>query len=197
LSQGREFHASKAKEGKMGKGKPLDQDQADENAMKPMDAAIDAIQLLGGGQLVASIVNELLDCWRHLPKPYADATEGQQQDVFRRFEGLAKTLVEQIAERIAAGGENSVVCVLGDAKVGSDIKCDLKLAPLDTNEKRDAAILFLAHARGRRIVVKLASADQYDEEPAKDPSQPDQADLGFEAGSDTVEVEEPEAEPVE
>ncbi len=176
---------------------PKDQDQADENAVAPLDEKIEGLTLQGGGQLVASVVTELVDIYKHIPKPYAAATQGQQQDVFRRLESLAKTVVQQIAEAIAANGENAVKCVVGDAKVGSDIKVDLKLAPV-TSEERDAAILFLAHARGRHVVVKMASKDEFDSEPASDPSQADQNELGFEAGSDIFEAEDGrEADPVE
>lgn len=172
----------------------IDQDQADENAIKPMDERIAAVELAGGGQLVASIVAELVDCYKHIPKPYAQATQGQQQDVFRRLETLAKTVVQQTAEQIAAhDADRSVMMVVGDAKVGSDIKVDLKLAPV-TTEDRDAAILFLAHARGRRVLLRMASADEYDTEPANDPSEPDQQDMAFEAGSDTIEDQGEEAQ---
>lgn len=173
---------------------PKDQDQADENATRPLDEKIEGLTLQGGGALVASVVTELVDIYKHIPKPYAQASQGQQQDVFRRLESLAKTVVQQIAEAIAANGENSVKCVVGDAKVGSDIKVDLKLAPVTTSE-RDAAILFLAHARGRTVMVKMASKDEFDAESPADPSQPDQSAMEFEAGSDTVEEEAETAEP--
>jgi hypothetical protein len=168
----------------------VDQDQADENAVQPLDERIGQVQLDGGGKLVASIVAELVDCYKHIPKPYAQATQGQQQDVFRRFETLAKTIVQQAAEQIAAhDADRSVMMVVGDAKVGSDIKVDLKLAPV-TTEGRDAAILFLAHARGRMVMLRMASADEYDTEPLADPSEPDQADMAFEAGSDTIDEDQ-------
>lgn len=167
----------------------IDQDQADENAIAPLDERIEQIMLANGGQLLASFVAELVDCYKHLPKPYAQANQGQQQDVFRRFEALGKTMIQQVAERIAAhDADRSVMMVVGDAKVGSDIKVDLKLAPV-TTEGRDAAILFLAHARGRRVLLRMASADEYDTETALDPSEPDQRGMEFEAGSDTVEEE--------
>lgn len=176
----------------MPRNNEVDQDQADENAMAPLDERIEQVALQGGGALVASIVAELLDCYKHLPKPYAQATQGQQQDVFRRFESLAKTIVQQTAERIAAhDADRSVKCLVGKAVVDSEIKVDLKLAPV-TQEHRDQAILFLAHARGRTVVVKMASADEYDTEEVEDPSIPDQNDLEFEAGSDEI-ADEPEA----
>lgn len=176
---------------------PKNQDTADELAMEPLDAAIEAIELKGGGALVASIVAELLDCWRHLPKPYAQATNGQQQDVFRRFETLALAIVGQTAEKVAAhDAGRSVTCVVGKASIDSEIKVDLKVAPMVETD-RDPAILFLAHARGKRVVLKMASADEYDTEPAHDPSEADQSDLGFEAGGDERPIEEPSLESAE
>jgi len=172
----------------------VDQDQADENALAAMDERIEQVNLAGGGQLVASVVAELLDCYKHIPKPFAQATQGQQQDLFRRLETLGRSIVDQVAKQIAAhDADRSVVCVAGDAKIGSDIKVDLKLAP-QTADTRDQAILFLAHARGRQVVLRMASADEYETEPLDDPSQPDQADLTFEAGSDEHPVEEPSEE---
>lgn len=169
--------------------KTIDQDQADENAVAPLDERIEQLMLASGGALVASIVAELTDIWKHLPKPFAQATNAQQQDVFRRFEALAKELVGQTALAIANhDADRSIVCIMGDAKVGSDIKCDLKLAPQHV-DVRDAAILFLAHARGRQVVVRMASADEYDTQAAIDPSEPDQADMGFEAGTDEISEE--------
>lgn len=174
--------------------KKIDQDQADENATAALDERIEQVALQGGGALVASITGELLDCFKHVPKPYAQCNQGQQQDIFRRFETLAKVIVQQTAERIAAhDADRSVKCLVGDAKVGSEIKVDLKLAPV-TQEHRDAAILFLAHARGRHVVVKMASADEYSTEEPEDPSQPDQADMPFHAGSDEVTDEDLAAE---
>ncbi len=182
---------------KSGSGTAIDADQADENATKQMDAAIDAIKLAPGGALLASFVATCVDLWKTIPKPFAESTQGQQQDVVRRFEEFGRNALIQITEQVAAAGaDKSVTCIMGKVTVDDDIKAQLELVPGD-QEVRDKGLLFLSHARNLQVVLRMATISEFATEPVADASQPDQAQIPLDESSDEEPLVDPRLETAE
>lgn len=168
-----------------------DAEGADEQAMAGMDTAIEGVELEGGGALKRTIVEALLAVHREIPRPWADATKAQQQDVFRRFDDLADVILDQTTRLVAeAGVDRSVICIAGKMTVDTDLKVQMEVAPTSA-EKRDAALLFLSHARGRRVLIRMASPEEFDTEEALDPSQDDQNALPLDQSSDEEPLKDP------
>lgn len=176
----------------------VDQDTADENAVASMDEAIEKLTLAAGGALLASFVAECVDMWKTLPKPFADATQGQQQDVVRRFEDFGRKALVQITQQVAAAGvDKSVTCTMGKVTVDDDIKAQLELVP-GNQEDRDKGLMFLSHARNRQVVLRMASVSEFDSDPVADLSTPDQAAMPLDESSDQAPLADPRvAEEVE
>jgi NADH dehydrogenase/NADH:ubiquinone oxidoreductase subunit G len=147
------------------------------------------------GKVVATATAWVLELFKHRPKPWDQLSQQEQRDLASGIEHNVKELVRLVVEAVAREGRTAVRCLaVGFQDQGEDIKVTLKVKALSA-EDTEQAILTLHRSRGKHVLLTMASAEDYAEVPVADQSQPDQTDLGFEAGSDEVDLEEAASDP--
>lgn len=158
-------------------------------ATEALEAMAEAIDLgEDRGAIVARATAFLVELFKARPKPWGQMSQAEQRDVVAALETNAKELVRRIAETVAKNGAEPVRCLLEGYTEKDGIKATLKVKPMDEDEE-EAAVLALHRARGKFVLLTVASADDYHSTPARDESQPDQPALGFEAGTDEIDLE--------
>lgn len=154
-------------------------------AMDQIDQLADNLDLGDdSGALVAELHLAFLDLMKHQPKPWSALTQAEQRDLSARLEHHATETVRLVAEAIARNGRDAVRCLLvGFVDKGEDMKVELKVKAHDKGEL-EQAVLGLHRARGKLVMLTVASVEDYRQTEIEDPSEPEQRALGFEAGSD-------------
>lgn len=152
--------------------------------------AIVGESLIESDTLAGDIRDCLLDIVKTRPKPWSQLTEAEQNDVARALEYAARDLVTKTVEAIAAKqAENNPIRAILESYVEKDgIKASLKIKTLG-EEDAEAAVVSLHKARGKVVMITLASAQDFMGERGEFEAEPDQNGLDFEAGSDVVEAE--------
>lgn len=147
------------------------------------------------GLVVRNATDWVIELFKHRPKPWDQLSQAEQRDLIAGVEENVHELVRHVVEAIARTGREAVRCLfVGFTDKGDDIKAELKVKAF-SKEETEAAVISLHRARGKHVLVTVASADDFHNSPANDRSQPDQPDLGFEAGSDEVDLEQAAADP--
>lgn len=154
-------------------------------AIDRLDTLADEIDLGDDAAAIVATATEWgIELYKHRPKPWSELSQSEQRDVAAGIEHNMKELVRQIVEAVARNGRSAIRCLLvGFTDKGEDIKAELKVKALSIDET-ELAVLGLHRARGKHVLLTVASADDYAGVPARDHSEPDQTALGFEAGSD-------------
>jgi hypothetical protein len=154
-------------------------------AQAEFDAMSEAIDLgEDGGKVVASATLWVIELFKRRPKAWDQLSQAEQRDLASGIEHNVKELVRHVVEAVARQGRDPVRCLLvGFTDKGDDIKVELKVKAF-TPEENEAAVLGLHRARGKHVLVTVASADDFHDEPARDESEPDQRPLEFESGTD-------------
>lgn len=163
-------------------------------AVEALEGMADQFALDGEdrGRIVATTTAWLVELFKARPKPWSQLSQHEQRDTVAALEHNAKELVREVVEALARQGRDSIRCLcVGFTDKGEDIKVELKVKAAG-REDTEAAVLGLHRARGKVVLLTVASADDYALHPADDQSEPDQPGLGFEAGSDEHEDEESE-----
>lgn len=176
-------------------GKTKDDDAGKEKVnsaeLKRMDKVIENVTVEGGPKLVASVTAELVDMWKTIPKPFAQTNQEGQQDVFRRLEHMSKELVRQVVEQVAASGQQPIRCLMGKLAVADKITGTLTVAVDGDSEEETRALLLLHDCHGKYVMLTKASVEDYAGVEADDPSEPDQNDMPFDAGTDEIPLDDP------
>lgn len=134
------------------------------------------------GLVVRNATDWVIELFKHRPKPWDQLSQAEQRDLIAGVEENVHELVRHVVEAIARTGREAVRCLfVGFTDKGDDIKAELKVKAFSM-EETEAAVISLHRARGKHVLVTVASADDFHNSPANDRSQPDQPDLGFEAG---------------
>jgi hypothetical protein len=154
-------------------------------AVQDLEAHADALDLgEEATRVVANTTEWLVELFKRRPKPWTELSQAEQRDVQAALEHNAKELVRHVVEAVAREGRTAVRCLMvGFTDKGEDIAVTLKVKSLG-KEETEQAVLGLHRARGKHVLLTVASADDFAGAPASDSSEPDQPDLGFEAGSD-------------
>lgn len=135
------------------------------------------------GTLAGDVRDTLLDMFRTRPKTWSQMTEAEQQDIGRALEYAARQLVRGVVDTIRSDGHDEPVrAILEGYTDKGDIKATLKVKTIDGDDA-DRTILALHKARGKMVLITIASADDYFGERSALETDPDQPDLGFEAGA--------------
>lgn len=152
--------------------------------------AIVGESLIESDTLAGDIRDCLLDIVKTRPKPWSQLTGAEQNDVARALEYAARDLVTKTVEAIAAKqAENNPIRAILESYVEKDgIKASLKIKTMG-EEDAEAAVVSLHKARGKVVMITLASAQDFMGERGEFEAEPDQNGLDFEAGSDVVEAE--------
>jgi hypothetical protein len=134
-------------------------------------------------QLVPTARDFLVEQLKMRPKPWSAMSEDEQRDLFAAAEHAATELVRKTVEGIAAGGRSEPIrCLLTKFNHTDKITLTAEVKAF-SEEETVAAVLGLHKARGKHVLLFVASVDDYrgDLGPAIDPDEPD---LDFAAGDD-------------
>lgn len=153
-------------------------EEAHQSALDRMAALGDEIPL-GLGTLIPNVRDFLLEVIKARPKPWSATSFIERRDVAAACEQLADGLVRGIIETIATGGKKSVRVLLTKVTLGDDTQIVGKVKTLG-GESEDEDVMLLHHARGKHVMLTLASADDH----KTDPTEPEAEEppLPFEAG---------------
>lgn len=155
---------------------------AHDDAMSRMERmATEAI--LDAPSLVSDIRDFLLDQIKSRPKPWSATSNAEQHDVAASCEHAGTELLRKILEAIAADGKEPVRVLLTKVTLGDDIVIAGKVKTLDVEEENQAVKL-LHEARGKHVMLTVASIDDYREDQRDAELDPDQPGLEFAGGTD-------------
>lgn len=143
--------------------------------------ATDAV--LQDRSLVFDVRDFLLDQIKSRPKPWSGTSNAEQRDVAAACEHAAVELVRKIVEAVATNGQDPVRVLLTKVTLGDDIVISGKVKTFAEDEE-DRAVTMLHGARGKHVMLTVASVDDYRGEQREAETLPDQNGFGFEAGSD-------------
>lgn len=158
--------------------------------------ALDAIEdivadsIVEADTLAGDVRDCLLEIIKHRPKPWGQMTEAEQNDTARTIEYASRDLVTKVVEAIAAKqAENTPIRAILESYTEKDgIKAALKIKTIGEDDAA-VAVVSLHKARGKVVMITLASAQDYMGERGEFEADPDQAGLEFEAGSDVIDGE--------
>jgi hypothetical protein len=152
-------------------------------AIDRMEAmATDAI--LSDKALVYDARDFLLDQIKSRPKPWSGTSNAEQRDVAAACEHAGRELIRKIVEAIAARGQQDPVRVLlTKVTIGDDIVIAGKVKTNEESEE-NRAVDVLHKARGKHVMLTVASVSDFEGENREAATDPDQNPLEFEAGSD-------------
>ena len=155
-------------------------------AMDRMEAmASDAV--LNDKSLVFDVRDFLLDQIKSRPKPWSATSNQEQRDVAAAAEHAARELVRKIVEAVAANGKDPIRVLLTKITMGDDIVIAGKVKTF-AEEEEDRAVSLLHSARGKHVMLTVASVEDYSGDARDAETQPDQPGLGFEAGGDDSDL---------
>lgn len=162
----------------------VDSDEVSLSVQRMEDTATD-FELGETKFLVAGARDFLLEQIKMRPKPWSATSEKDQIDVAAACEHAAVELVRKIKEALATEGKQPIRALLESYVEKDGIKVSLKVKTF-SDEEALAAIVGLHNARGKHVMITVASVDDYrgDRPAATDPDQPG---LGFEAGNDAYD----------
>lgn len=135
------------------------------------------------GTLAGDVRDTMLDLFKTRNKTWSQLSEAEQQDIGRALEYAARELVRGVVDTIRSDGHDAPVRAIleGYADKG-DVKATLKIKTMG-DEDADRTILALHKARGKMVLITVASADDYLGERSAMATDPDQPGLEFEAGT--------------
>lgn len=139
--------------------------------------------------LAGDVRDTMLELFRSRPKPWSAMTEAEQNDVVRALEYASRELVLKAVDAIrSTGTESPIRAILESYNEKDGIKAALKIKTMGEQDG-EAAVLALHKARGKMVLVTLASADDYLGDRGDPAILPDQSGLDFEAGADDADDE--------
>lgn len=139
---------------------------------------------MASGTLAGDLRDAMIDIYKTRPKPWPEMTQAEQQDIGRAFEYAARAFVVGISDEInSTGKENPVRAILESYQDKGDVRATLKVKTLGEDDANEA-IMTLHRARGKMVLITIASADDYLGERDALQTDPDQNGLQFEAGND-------------
>lgn len=131
----------------------------------------------------------MLEQIKHRPKPWSATSQIEQREVAAKCENAARELVRQIVEAVASNGTQAIRVLLTKVNASGDdivVTGKVKLGGAESSE-HDAAILALHHAIGKHVMLNRATVEDYAGTGREAETEPDQQDLGFEAGGEDEE----------
>lgn len=132
---------------------------AHEKAIEQMEAiATDAV--ITDKHLIAFGRDFMLDQIKSRPKVWGQTPEDQKRDVAAACEHASTEFIRKIVEALATGGKQTVRVLLTKVTLGDDIVIAGKVKTFAEDEE-DAAVVMLHGARGKHVMLTVASADDY------------------------------------
>jgi hypothetical protein len=125
----------------------------------------------------------LLDQIKSRPKPWSATSNAEQRDVAAACEHASREFLRKAIEIIAANGKEPIRVLLTKVTLGDDIVIAGKVKTFAEDEE-DRAVALLHSARGKHVMLTIASVDDYSGNATEAATDPDQHGMGFEAGGD-------------
>lgn len=154
-----------------------------EEAMAAHTATLEALAEEHGldtETLVGDLRDAMLSLFKHRLKPWGQMLAGDQRDVAGALELAAQTFVRKAVNMIAAGDRPNVRGRLKKfSHDGGKIVATIEVPLTD-----DGTILAINHACGQEVLIITADPNPFGGERRGADVDEDQADLGFQAGSD-------------
>lgn len=154
-------------------------------AVDRMFSMVDELEL-NPREMVFDVRDFLLDTIKARPKPWSATSQAEQRDVAAACEHAANELVRKVVEQVAARGVDPVRVLLTKTTLGDDIVIAGKVKTFSDDET-DKAVMLLHHARGKHVMLTVASTEDYKGDGRDPETDPDQTDFGFEGGDDPEE----------
>jgi len=158
-------------------------DGALDRAIETMEANVEA-WVASSASLVADVRDLMLEPIKHRPKPWKLMNPGEQRDLAASCEQQAQELVRKVVETIAAGGRQGVRVFLKKVSLGEKIEISGEVRA--TADEEDDAVMLLHHARGKNVMLTVASKDDYQADHREAETDEEEPELGFEAGGEEV-----------
>lgn len=137
---------------------------------------------LQSGTLAGDVRDTLLDMFKTRNKTWSQLSEAEQQDIGRALEYAAREVVKGVVDTIRSDGHDAPVrAILEGYTDKGDVKAQLKIKTINEDDA-NRTILALHKARGKMVLITIASADDYLGERGALATDPDQPGLEFEAG---------------
>lgn len=152
------------------------------SAVDRMEMIADELELTSKA-LVFDVRDFLLDTIKSRPKPWSATSQAEQRDVAAACEHAGRELVRKIVEAVAAHGVDPVRVLLTKINIGDDIVITGKVKTY-SDEEADKAVGILHHARGKHVMVTVASVDDYAGEGREADTEADEPGFGFEGDDD-------------
>lgn len=136
---------------------------------------------LDAGSLVSDARDFMLEQIKHRPRVWSATSQGEQRDVAAACDHAARELIRKMLEQIATRDVQPIRALLTKYTDGDEIVITAKVKAF-TEEESAAAVIGLHKARGKHVMITVASVSDYDgnkRDPATDPDEPL---MSFEAG---------------
>lgn len=150
-------------------------------AIEEAEAAASAVNF-DTRSLVWDLRDAMLEQYKRRPRPWGGLSQAEQRDVAAALEHAAQEFTRKAVEAIAAGGQQPVRVLLNKVNLGDDIVISGKVKTF-SEEEEDEAVMLLHHARGKHVMLTVASKDDYQEGQRDPETDADQNELEFEAGA--------------
>lgn len=156
-------------------------EQAHLDGLANAEAAAAAV-VLDPRSLVWDVRDAMLEQFKRRPRPFGGLSQAEQRDVAASFEHAAQELVRKVVEAVAANGQVPVRVLLTKVTLGDDIVISGKVKTFSEDEE-DVAVGLLHSARGKHVMLTVASKDDYQHGQREPETDADQRDMEFEAGA--------------
>lgn len=110
--------------------------------------------------LVFDVRDAMVEFVKRRPKPWSASSPAEQRDVFAKAEQVAQELVRVVCEAVASRGQEPVRVLLDKVSLGEAIQITGKVKT-NSAEEEDRAVMILHHARGKHVMLTVASKDDY------------------------------------
>ena len=137
--------------------------------------------------LAGDVRDMLIDMFKTRPKPWDQMTAAEQSDICKAIDYASREMVKGVVDEIRSeGAEAPVKAILEGYTDKGDIKATLKIKSAGSEDEANA-IMSLHRARGKLVLITIASPEDYLGQRAEPAIDPDQNPLKFEAGTDAKE----------
>ncbi len=155
-------------------------EEAHNGAIARMEAMATETEI-DSASLISDVRDFLIDQIKCRPKPWSATSRAEQIEVASSCEHAGKELIRKIIEQVAAGGRESVRVLLTKIAIGDDIVITGKVKAFESSAE-EQAVHTLHHARGKHVLLTVASLDDYNGQSRPAETMPDEPPLNFEAG---------------
>lgn len=140
---------------------------------------------LDPASLIADLRDAMLGQVKQVQKPWHLMTPAQQRDLAAALEQSAGAFVRRVVEEIAARGQEPVRVFLKKVVIGEKIELAGEVKTFSQDEE-DSAVTLLHHARGKNVMLTVASKEDYAQSHREAETDVEEPALDFEAGGAEV-----------